>query len=338
MDALAHNWRWFAEKAGPARCGAAVKANGYGVGAKGVAARLAREGCRDFFVATWREAVQLGDLPEGVQLSVLHGVQASDMARAVNMNVKPVLCTPGQVGRWREAAAWRPCDVMLDTGMNRLGLSLEQAASGLLAGLNIDTVHSHLSCADEPDHPMNRRQLVEFRGLSDKVPHRRLALANSAGVCLGADYGFDLVRPGLGLYGGVPHPAAKGMLQPVAGMQAKVVQVRDVPVGGAVGYNATFVAKKPTRVAILNLGYADGLPRSIAELAHARVGEIGCPILGRISMDLTAIDISAVPYLREEEWVDIVFDLAAAARVCGLSQYELLTGLGGRFDRMALSS
>jgi alanine racemase len=312
-----------------------VKANAYGIGAENVVARLVAEGCTDFFVATWAEAAELGPFQDEARVAVLHGAQASDMKRVAAINAKPVLCSPEQVVRWRETAG-RPCDVMIDTGMNRLGLSVGEAASGLLDGLNVETLHSHLACADEPDHPMNFAQLVQFRQAAECVAHQRLALANSAGICLGMDYAFELARPGIGLYGGVPHLLAKDALRPVVNMQAKVLQVRDVPIGASVGYNASFVARRRTRVAILNLGYADGLPRSIAKVAHARVDGADCEILGRISMDLTAIDVSARSATREGDWIGIAFDLAAAANACDRSQYELLTGLGRRFDRVAL--
>lgn len=332
-EALAANWRWLARKAGQAECGAAVKANAYGLGASVVVRRLIREGCRDFFVSSWLEAAALGPLPNEVRVSVLHGVQASDMKLAMQVNARPVLCSPDQVARWRGVD--RVCDVMVDTGMNRLGLSPAQAAGGLLEGLRLDTLHSHLSCADEPAHPLNRQQRSLFAGLVAQVAPRRSALSNTAGLCLGADYAFDLARPGLGLYGGIPHPALRGVLSPVVHVQGRVVQIREVLAGEAVGYNATFIAATKRRIAILNLGYADGLPRAIAPVAKAQVRGLECDIIGRISMDLTAVDVTEQQTVAEGDWVTIAFDLAAAAEVCGRSQYELLVGLGPRFARVA---
>lgn len=328
LDALAHNWRWFARASAPAACGAAVKADGYGVGARAVVARLAREGCRDFFVASYAEAAALLPLPEGATLRVLHGVLPDDLAFALESEAVPMLVSVEQVARWRAAAPGRACDVMVDTGMNRLGLGLPEI--GALDGLAIDTLHSHLACADEPGHPMNARQLAAFRALD--LPARRRSLASSAGICLGADYHFDLTRPGLGLYGGIPHPAAEGQLRQVVRAEAQVVQVRTLGAGDAIGYNCTFTASRDTRVAILNLGYADGYLRGFSGSGRALVDGEALSVLGRVSMDLTAVDASAVS-LCEGDWVEVDLDLPRAAAASGLSQYELLTCLGDRYQR-----
>ncbi|MFC3712650.1 alanine racemase [Sphingoaurantiacus capsulatus] len=331
LDALAHNWRWFARASAPAACGAAVKADAYGVGAKAVVERLAAEGCRDFFVATWSEAAGLLPLPAGATLRILHGVLPDDLAFAVASDAIPMLVSAEQVARWRDAAPGRRCDVMVDTGMNRLGLGLDELAA--LDGLAIDTLHSHLACADEPGHPMNVRQLAAFRALD--VPARQRSFANSAGVCEGAAYHFDLTRPGLGLYGGVPHPAAAGQLRQVVRAEAQVVQTRTLKAGEAIGYNRTFAAKADTQVAILNLGYADGYLRAFSGVGQALAGGAALPVLGRVSMDLTAIDASGAA-LTEGDWVEVDFDLPRASAASGLSQYELLTCLGARYQRRYL--
>ena len=331
LDALAHNWRWFARASAPAACGAAVKADGYGVGARVVVERLAREGCRDFFVATWAEAAELQPMPAGTTLRVLHGVLPDAMPYALESDAIPVLVSAAQAARWREAAPGRRCDVMIDTGMNRLGLGTDEVAA--LDGLAIDTLHSHLACADEPGHAMNERQLAAFRAVA--VPARRRSLANSAGICEGADYHFDLTRPGIGLYGGVPHPAAAGRLRQVVRAEAQVVQTRVVKAGDAVGYNATHVAARDTEVAVLNLGYADGYLRAFSGVGQAFTGGEARPVLGRVSMDMTAIDASGTG-LSEGDWVEIDLDLPRAAAASGLSQYELLTSLGARYHRRYL--
>ncbi len=322
-DALVANWRWLKAQSGAAACGAAVKADGYGLGARGVVQRLARAGCRDFFVATWDEAVALGDLPEGCALSVLHGVRDEDMAVALVSAARPVLNTPAQVARWRETG--RPCDVMIDTGMNRLGL----APTDDLAGLNIDTLMSHLACADEGS-AMNAAQRAAFAGSTANA--KRRSLANSAGVCLGTDYAFDLARPGLALYGGIPRVEAVGHIVQVAYPEAQIVQRRRVCAGDTIGYGATFVAGRDTDVAILNIGYADGYLRAFA--ANGTTGQGRFPLLGRVSMDLIAIDVGSAPSLGEGDWVGIDYDLPTASAASGLSQYELLTGLGRRFERI----
>ena len=327
LAALADNWRWLAARSGSAECGAAVKADGYGVGARQVASALVMAGCRTLFVATWAEAEALLPLPAGVTLRVLHGVTEAELPFALQTAAVPVLNTPAQVARWREAAAGRPCDVMVDTGMNRLGLSAGELA--LTDGLQVEIVHSHLACADEPGHPLNARQLAAFRAL-DVGPARR-SLANSAGICLGADYAFGLTRPGLALYGGVPHLDMAGQIRPVIGVEAQVVQVRDVPAGETIGYGAT--ASGPLRIAILNLGYADGYLRAFSGGAgEAIVGGERRPVVGRVSMDLTAVDATGTG-VREGDWIGIDVDLPRAAARSGLSQYELLTGLGARYQR-----
>jgi len=335
--ALVSNWRWLAGRSGQAACGAAVKANGYGTGAVEVVTRLRGAGCRDFFVATWNEADRLlggfgGSLGEAT-LCVLHGFQEAELGRALDSPARPVLNTPLQARRWREAAAGRPCDVMLDTGMNCLGLSAADVSAGALEGLSVDTVHSHLASADE-DSAMNERQRALFAELAGAVPARRRSLANSAGILLGSDYHFDLTRPGLALYGGIPRREAAGHVRPVVRVEAQIVQRRRVEAGGAIGYNATFVAERPIELAILNIGYADGYLRGFSGRGRARAEGAELPVLGRVSMDLTAVGVDAAPALREGDWVELDYDLPAAAAQSGLSQYELLTGLGARHERV----
>ena len=331
-DALVHNWRWLAEQGGAAACGAAVKADGYGLGAAGVVARLAAAGCRDFFVSNWAEALALMPLAEGISLSVLHGVRTEDMAVALASRARPVLNSRGQVARWRDAGGG-PCDVMVDTGMNRLGIAAADVSAGLLDGLRIETLMSHLACADE-NSPMNAQQRDRFSALAMRSAAQRMSLANSAGICLGADYGFDLTRPGLALYGGVPRPEAAGNLRQVVRPEAQILQRRTVPAGACVGYNATFTAPLPIELAILNLGYADGYWRGFSGTGHAIAPDgARLPVIGRVSMDLSAIRIDAAPELAEGDWVEIGYDLPEAAAASGMSQYELLTGLGQRFAR-----
>jgi alanine racemase len=327
-DALVSNWRWLAAASHGAACGAAVKADGYGLGAREVVARLSAAGCRTFFVATWAEAASLMPLPAGCSLSVLHGVRADDMAFAVQSDARPVLNTLEQVARWKETG--RPCDVMVDTGMNRLGLGVAEVIAGATDGLVIDTLHSHLASADE-DGAQNAAQRSAFAALSGVTSAQRMSLANSAGICLGKDYAFDLTRPGLALYGGIPRAEATGIAQ-VAVPEAQILQRRRVPAGQSIGYNATFVAPRDTEVAIINLGYADGYLRGFSDRGSAGGGTL--PVIGRVSMDLVALDVSAAPGLCEGDWVSMEYDLPTASAASGLSQYELLTGLGQRFARI----
>ncbi len=329
--AIAANWRAFAAAAPPSVCAAAIKADGYGLGARMTLDTLAAAGCTEFFVAHWAEVAALGALPPGTRLAVLHGVAAADMAAALALEARPVLVTPAQVRAWAQTG--RPCDVMIDTGMNRLGLGPAEALSGLLDGLAIDTLHSHLACAEDGPGEANARQLAAFRAVAARVPAQRRALANSAGTGLGPDYHFDMVRIGIGLYGGGHLPGGE-RAAPVAGMAARILQLRDVAPGDSVGYGATFTAARPTRLAIVDLGYADGYARSLSNSGAAIAGGVHCPVAGRISMDLTAFDVTDAPPLREGDALAVDFELAAAAAAAGRSEYELLTGLGRRFERI----
>ncbi len=328
--AIVANWRALAAASPGAACGAALKADGYGLGAAPIAAALVAAGCRDIFVAHWHEVAALGPQPEGVRVAVLHGVATDAIAEALASRAVPVLATPAQVAAWRTTG--RPGDVMVDTGMNRLGLSPAEALSELLDGLAIDTLHSHLACAEIPGHPMNARQRADFAALAQRLPARRYALANSGGIGLGSDYAFDLTRPGIGLFGG-GRPPGPAPLAAVVALAARIVQLRDIPAGASVGYGATFTAQRPTRLATVALGYADGYPRALSNRGAARVGDVVCPLAGRVSMDLTIFDVTDAPPLVEGDWLDVDFDLAATAAASGRSQYELLTGLGARYAR-----
>ena len=329
-DALVSNWHWLAHRSGGAECGAAVKANGYGLGARQAVKRLQGAGCRSFFVATWAEAELLAPWPGDLELSVLHGPMPQDMAKAIRLPARPVLNSAEQIARWRETG--KPCDVMIDTGMNRLGVRPEEVAAGLLDGLQIETLMSHLACADG-ESPVNRAQLEAFGAVAGKIRARRLSLANSAGICLGPDYAFGLTRPGLALYGGVPRREAKGHIGQVAHVEAQVVQRRSVEAGGKVGYGGTFTAEEPCELLVLNIGYADGYLRGFSSRGRAKVAGKWAPVAGRVSMDLTAVKIDPKADVAEGDWVELDYNLPEAAVQSGLSQYELLTTLGGRFKR-----
>ena len=330
-DALVSNWHWLAHRGGGAACGAAVKADGYGLGAREAVKRLQHAGCRDFFVATWAEVEALMPWPGDLNLSVLHGVGPEDLADAKKSRARPVLNTREQVERWRGTG--RPCDVMIDTGINRLGLSPADVEAGLLDGLRIETLMSHLACADE-DVAMNAEQRSAFAQIAVRVEAKRLSLANSAGVCLGRDYAFDLTRPGLALYGGVPRREAEGHIRQVVRVEAEIVQRRRIEPGASVGYNATFTAERTHELAIVNLGYGDGYLCGFSGTGRARIGDRFAPVVGRVSMDLTAICVDAAPQLKEGDWIELDFDLPSASAQSGLTQYELLTGLGARFERV----
>ena len=332
-EALAANWRALNAMGGPARAGAAVKADAYGLGADGVVPVLARAGCRDWFVAHWAEAAGLLALGiPGAAIAVLHGpLDQGDCAFARATGVRPVLNSLPQVARWRESGGG-PCHVMVDTGINRLGLAPADCGDPLLAGLEIDILMSHLASADA-DGLQNAQQLALFEQVCAALPARRRSLANSAGIALGPAWRADLTRPGIALYGGAVRDELAGVVRGVARAEACLLQVRTLSAGDRVGYNATFTAPGDMRIGIVSLGYADGYLRCWSNLGALRHGARHLPVIGRVSMDLTAIDLGAAPDLDEGDWVAIDSDLALLSRQSGLSQYEVLTLLGRRFER-----
>lgn len=330
-QALAANWRWLRDRGGTAACGAAIKANGYGLGAAGVMRCLATAGCRDFFVATWAEARALLPLADGISLSVLHGVREEDVGFAVSSGVRPVLSSAQQAARWMQAGGGA-CDVMVDTGMNRLGFDWREDLAPRIDGLDVRTLLSHLACADE-DHPLNELQRDRFAGIAARYPAIRASLANSAGICLGRDYAFGLTRPGIALYGAIPRAEAAGHIRQVVQPQVQIIQRRRIRAGEGIGYNATVTAPHDLEAAILNIGYADGYLRGFSGRGEASIEGKRLPVLGRVSMDLLIVDVSARADLREGDWLDLVYALPEASAMSGLSQYELLTGLGARYER-----
>lgn len=330
--ALVSNWRTLDRLSGTAAAGAAVKADAYGLGARRVAPLLRDAGCADFFVAHWHEAAELLDRIDPARIAVLHGpMTAADAAFAKASGARPVINSLHQAKVWRDASGG-PCHLMVDTGINRLGLPMSDLGNELIAGLEVDILLSHLASADE-DSAQNERQRGLWQQARGLVRHDRASLANSAGIALGAAYHGDLTRPGLALYGGVPVPAFAEKIRPVARIEAALIQVRAIAAGDSVGYNATFTASAPMRIGVVSLGYADGYLRCWSGKGRFRSGDAALPVLGRVSMDMTIIDLGAAPQLGEGDWVEASYDLPEAARISGLSQYELLTVLGRRFVR-----
>ncbi|MBO9519516.1 MAG: alanine racemase [Porphyrobacter sp.] len=331
-DALADNWRALNELSGSARAGAAVKANAYGLGVDKVVPILRKAGATDFFVAHWSEvpAVLRHTAPESV--AVLHGPIRSDDAQfARAAGVRPVINSLHQARLWIESGGG-PCDLMVDTGINRLGLPLGAISDPLVAQLEVNALLSHLASADE-DVAQNDRQLAAFEEAARHIPAKMRSLSNSAGIALGKNFAFDLTRPGIALYGGVPRPELASVIRQVAHPQAAVLQVRDLTVGDSVGYNATFTASEPMRVATVSLGYADGFLRCWSGRGSLRFRGAELPLIGRVSMDMVVVDCRTAPNICEGDWLDVPYSLPEASAITGLSQYELLTTLGRRYLR-----
>jgi alanine racemase len=307
----------------------AVKADGYGLGAREVVRRLEASGAPGFAVATWPEALAL-DRPD-LELLILHGFTAPAAPAAAALPcARPVLNTAAQIAAWATAFPGRAADLMVDTGMNRLGVAPSDVAAAI-AVVPIHTIHSHLACADDPAHPLTLRQLGAFRAVVAATPGHTHALANSAGIHWGPDFSFSAVRPGLGLFGGRPHPAAQS--HRVVTPEAQVIQVREVPAGQTVGYGATWTARTDSRIATVNIGYADGIPRAVAPHLHLLAGPTRLPVAGIISMDMLAVDFTGTD-VTEGDWLQLDWDLPTLADAIGASQFELLVRLGPRFDRV----
>lgn len=331
LSALRSNWRALNEMT-EAETGAVVKANAYGLGAADVAQALMKEGANTFFVALAEEGAALRKaVGSGPTINVFSGHMEGDAPLLRDAQLTPMLNSIDQMLRHVEGLPGHPFGIQLDTGMNRLGM--EPAEWSALRDIALSQrpalVMSHLACADEPDHPMNKHQLQVFRQMTDGID-APLSLSATGGILLGSDYHFDLCRPGIGLYGGLPFVDA----QPVASLDIPVIQVRDVAPGESVGYGNSWVARNPAKVATIASGYADGIIRAMGPKAHVWAGETRCKILGRISMDLIGIDVSAlkevpdtVELLGMHQLVDTLGDAA------GTIGYEILTSLGNRYER-----
>lgn len=333
LDALAANWRALdAMSEAGVQTAAVVKADAYGLGLGKVARTLAAAGARRFFVAIAEEGAALREaLGPGPDISIFGGHMAGDTDMIHDLALIPMLNSVEQLTRHFEALPRHAFGIQLDTGMNRLGMgSAEWAAAAPIAlAQGPQLIISHLACADEPDNEMNARQLATFLDMTEgcNVPR---SLAATGGILLGPDYHFDLTRPGIGLYGGLPFEEAR----PVAALELPVIQIRNIAAGESVGYGNGFIADHAMRVATLSGGYADGLMRHLSNQAVLFHGDAPCPLLGRVSMDLIGVDVShldeapkALAILGEHQSVD---DLAQAAGSIG---YEVLTSLGGRYVR-----
>jgi alanine racemase len=340
LAALADNYRLMRAQAGGAEVAAAVKADAYGLGAARVGRALWDAGCRAFFVATPAEGGALRRMLPEATIAVLDGLLPGDEEFLRAHGLVPVLNDPEQVARWdgvgRAASARLPAMLHVDTGMNRLGLSLEQAealAAVPPAHVQLTVVMSHLACARRPEHPLNARQLLRFRRVAALFPGVPASLANSAGLMLGDEYRFDMARVGIALYGGRPSEAMPNPMKPVVRVVARVLQRREVAAGESVGYDATFTAARPTSIAIVAAGYADGWPTPSSGRGRAMAAGRPVPFVGRVSMDLIALDVSGVPPVDSVDLIGPGWTLDEAAEAAGLISYELLTGLSRRFER-----
>jgi alanine racemase len=353
LTTLQANYRTLAAKAGVAECGAAVKGNAYGLGIDPVARALWNAGCRTFFVARPKEGEELRNLLPQAVIYVLDGLFPGQAEFYARHDLRPALISVEEVREWatfgRQYGRALPCALHVDTGINRLGLTMEGYRnciedSFLMAGLNPTLLMSHLACADEPDHPLNETQRKRFAEVRRLLPDVPASLANSSGIYLGKAYTHDLVRPGIALYGGNPVPSKRNPVRAVVQLEGSVLQIRQVRKGETVGYSATWKAPRDSVIAILGLGYKDGVPRLLSSRrkdgpAQVWMGGKRCPVVGRVSMDMMAIDVTAVSAARLHKGMlaevfggNIAIDEAAAW--AGTISYELLTRLGSRYARV----
>ncbi len=345
LGAIQTNYRLLRDRLDGGECAAVVKADAYGLGADAVAPALWSAGARRFFVALPDEALALRAVLPSAEVYVLGGLFAGAEEDYLAHSLSPVLNSLDEVEAWRRVPAARrlPAALHFDSGMSRLGLPADEAERlladpALLDGLNISYLMSHLACADEPDHPLNATQLARFRRFAEALSQLKRSFANSSGIFLGPNYRFDLARPGIALYGGNPTPGRENPMKACVRLRSRILQVRDIPAGETVGYGATFTSARPSRIATVAMGYADGYSRHISNRGMAWLGEHCAPIVGRISMDLITLDVSELPaeismpgalvdMIGKRETIDHVAERA------GTIPYEVLTSLGRRYHR-----
>ena len=352
LGAIEANWKELGRRAMPSECAAVIKADGYGCGIGAVARTLAGAGCKTFFVADLAEARRVREVTPDATIYVLNGLLPETAASYADVHARPVIGSLVELAEWDAFCAanqWHGGAALhVDTGMNRLGISPEEAAA--LApriraeNHGISLLMSHLVCAEQPSHPLNAHQIQTFREVRQLYRGIPGSLANSSGIFLGSGAHCDMVRPGAALFGVNPTPGHSNPMRPVADLKAHVVQVRTVAKGETVGYYATWTAKHTTRIAVVAVGYADGYPRAASATdaapgAEAIVAGKRCPLAGRVSMDLLAIDISALPdhSVRRGDLVTLIggdINVDALAAAAGTIGYEVLTSLGSRYHRV----
>jgi len=351
LGAVTANWQALRRQVAPAECAAVVKADAYGLGALQVAPALAAAGCTTFFVALLDEGVLLRPRLPHAEIIALLGALPGCEADHAHHRIVPVLNSLGDIARWqafarttgRPQAAW----VHLDTGMNRLGLDADEARRlaeepERLAGLELRGWISHLACADQPDHPLSAAQLGRFHRALAPLPAGRRSLAGSSGLWRSRAFHLDLVRPGAALYGINPTPEQVNLMQPVITLRSRILQVRMIDTGATVGYGAACTVGRPSRIATIAVGYADGALRSSASRGHVFIDRRPAPVVGRVSMDLMTIDVTDLPQATVQPggWAELIGldrSVDAAAADAGTIGYEILTSLSRRHHRVWLA-
>ncbi len=345
LAAIAENWRTLSVRHRSGPVAGVVKADAYGLGAAHVVPALHAAGCRHFFVAKPDEALAIRALVPDAMLAVLNGLVPGDEADFAAHGIVPVLGSLGEADRWAAAAARLdrrlPALLHVDTGMNRLGLDTAELAilqqdHARLAGIDLRYIMTHLVSAELPNDPINAAQRERFARACTGLPAAPRSFANSSGLFLGEEFASDLARPGAALYGVNPTPGHDNQMRPTVLLRARVLQVREIAPGEGVGYNATWQAERPSRIATAAVGYADGWPRALSGRGHAAFDGAPVPLVGRVSMDLTTYDVTDHPAIRPGSWLELIgphvpVDLVATE--AGTNGYEILTSLGARYAR-----
>ena len=334
LGAIAANWRTLAARHPGAPVAGVVKADAYGLGAARVAPALHAAGCRHFFTAHLSEALAIRPLLPNAMVAVLNGPLPGTQTDYIENDITPVLGSMEDIALWR-AHAGRPAILHVDTGMNRLGLPMRELPAA--NGLTLRYVMTHLISSEDPSDPDNDRQRTLFNAACASFPGIPTSLANSSGIFLGKTFASDLARPGAALYGINPTPGRPNPMLTVATLRARILAIRDVPHGASVGYNATWRAARPSRIATACVGYADGWPRSLSGKGHALFDGTPVPLVGRVSMDLATYDVTDLPTLRPGDWLELMgaaLPPDAIAEQAGTNGYEILTRLGPRYTRV----
>lgn len=342
LAVIQQNYAKVRELAPNAEAGAVVKANGYGLGATEIIPALADAGCRNFYVAHTSEGREARQALAGrpANIYVFNGFWPFELPALREANLFPVINELAQLEALRTLAPDLPCAIHFDTGMNRLGLGLEEtealiAQPSRLDAIDVRQIMSHLACADDPDHPLNAKQRERFARIRAAFPGIPASLSNSAGILLGSDYHFDMVRPGLALFGGVPAPGHASPFEPAVEIDAPILQIRDLHPGDTIGYGATFTANEPRRIATVAAGYADGLLRAFGNGGYGRLHDHRVPITGRVSMDLIGVDVTDAGDVKPGDPVCFLgHDIEDMADSAATISYEFLVRLGLRFHRI----
>ena len=338
LNALKQNYKFLASKTSRAHLGAVLKANAYGIGIKYISKALSELGCKHFFVATIDEGIELSEILKEAKIYVFHGVDENSADEMVENSLIPVLNSFSQIESWFPHSRLPAC-LHIDTGMSRLGLQPDEIKNiQNLSSYNLSMVMSHLACADKNNHSKNRAQLELFNLVRQMIPTNFFSLANSSGIFLGSDYHFDLCRTGAALYGINPTPSDKNPMKQVIKLHAKILQLRNADIEQTVGYGATHRFRRTSKLATLGIGYADGYMRSLGNTGEAFIGKYKVPIVGRISMDLTTVDVTDVPENLISlntcvELIGLQIPLDKLAKQAETIGYELLTNFGDRIKR-----